>query len=407
MNSFFTLDDCIVFKRKNVLTKKGYEALVHFRSKPHNFKKIMEKIRNHWLCTKIYVYSDSKFDIKGTYFFNLYFYQTLPTEKFSHENSLPEFELTRKPDVIPVTFQETADWTQVKNISILPFNGWDFYELEWILQRWESSLSIFDYDEFWILPSYPKDIYNNIVHPDVILYTIGSYVEKHGIKDFEIKFFALYLFFKDNVGKGILNLFYKYYDKKKTIDRIILYKDLHQLYHATEKTHEYRPYLFFQNFSLSNRDKFRMNLFVLQYFSFYGMFICDHFIEQRKKFLFSGIQANFPELLRFFSNETVLQEKLGKALPNHFQKQLTWIGRNHVREMAKENKEDFWNYIDSHWNYYPRNVCLFDIKVSCFDDQQLKLGISTKKLFLKDWVMNFDNENYTPKISILRRKRKL
>ena len=407
MNSFFTLDDCLVIKRKSNLTKTGYEALVHFRSKPHNFKRIMEEIQNQWLCTKIYVYADSKYDVKGTYFFNLYFYQTQSTEKFFYENSLPQFELTRKPDAIPVTLRETTDWTQVENISILPFNGWDFYELEWILQRWESSLSIFDFDEFWILPSYPKDVYNNIVHPDIILYTIDSYIEKHSLKDLEINFFALYLFCKDNLGKEILKLFYKYHDKKIPIERVILYKDLHKLYHETEKTHEYRPYLFFQNYSLSNRDKFRMNLFILQYFSFYGMFICDYFIEQRKKFLFSGIQANFPELLRFFPNQNVLQENLSKAVSNHFQKNLTWIGRNHVKELAQKNKEDYWNYIDCHWNYYPRNVCLFDIKISCYDDQQLKLGVSTKKLFLKEWVMNFDNENYKPKISILRRKRKL
>ena len=85
MNSFFTLDDCLVIKRKSNLTKTGYEALVHFRSKPHNFKRIMEEIQNQWLCTKIYVYADSKYDVKGTYFFNLYFYQTQSTEKFFYE----------------------------------------------------------------------------------------------------------------------------------------------------------------------------------------------------------------------------------------------------------------------------------------------------------------------------------
>ena len=406
MEDFFIIDDCLIIRRKNTRNKNS-EALLQFRSEaPHSFQKILEYIQ-FWNCSFIYVYTNSNFHVKSTYTINI-LYRDSFSDKINFEQTLPKFDLTKDPCNVPVTFMDTKDWYNVSNISILPFNGWDFYQLEWILHRWESSFGIFDYDEFLITPSYPKDIYNNLIPPSVFFFTIQSYVEKYSIEELEINFFAIYLLFKDNLGKGILNLFYKYHDRKNSIDKLALYKDLHKLYHATEINHEYRVNLFFQNYSIGCNSQFRIDLFILQYFSFYGMFVCNQFLQQRKNFIISGIQHNLTEYLTYFQNKELLLEKINK-MNTCFKKNLTWIGKRHVEKLNEIYENDIWAFLQYNWVYAQRNICLWDIKLSAFEDRQSKIGRNIKKMFSKDWVQNFDKPDYIPRLPKLKpiRKRKL
>ena len=406
MNQYYKVDDnCIIFQR--ILKKtNSTECLVFFKKKPHSLMDISEIIQHqlNMFPETTYVYGESKYNIKATYILNTIIHNTNVEKHIRHVDSLPEHDLTHEPQTVPVTFSESNTWDEIESISAVPFNGWDFYELEWILQRWEKSLGIYDYDEFLVVPSYPKDIYNNTIPPEIFQFIVSMYIEKESIDTLREKYFVLYLFSKDELGKSLLSFFYKY-NGVKNIHKLQLFKDLHKMFHKMDNSHEYKRFIFYENYSLSNTMNFRIALFIGQYISFYGMYVCPTFVKERGRFLVRGIQMKHFEFLEFFRSLEDLQKEIC-MIEQEFSGILTWIGKTHVKKLA--SKSNFWSYMYSNWSKMNRNVYLWDCTTIKYNDTQLSMGHKITNIFPIKWNKEFYKKNFIPDAKIpLKRKRKL
>ena len=97
-----------------------------------------------------------------------------------------------------------------------------------------------------------------------------------------------------------------------TTDKTKLYEKIHQLYHKTSASNPYRRYLFYKNYSLTSKQKFRLNLYIQQYLSFNSMYICSDFCFHRKQQIISGIEKGNMEFFQFFEKkESKLEEEGG------------------------------------------------------------------------------------------------
>ena len=291
-----------------------------------------------------------------------------------------------------MTFDNSTEWKDIDNLVILPNNGWDFYELEWILKRWESSLGIFDFDNFWIASTYPMDIYNNPVHYSIVLLYIKLFIKKKGLNTMKIKFHALYQFYS-KLGNMLLEFFY-HETIQPTTDKAKLYEKIHQLYHKTSANHPYRRYLFYKNYSLTSKQKFRLNLYIQQYLSFSSMYICSDFCLHRKQQLISGIEKGNMEFFQFFEKkESKLVEEIS-LINKHHSGFFQWIGKDHIKKI----KSPFWKFVYHNWANIPRNINLWDVRVVYYNDHQMKIGEELCSSFPIDWVRNFHSKDFVPKI---------
>lgn len=386
--------DYILLQRN--ISKTESDCVVYFLNNVKKLSSICTKIKK-WKCRICHVFENSKYNKKATYTLTI-MNNPLFYRKIEFEDCLPLNDITKNPQACPVTFNTSTEWKDIDNLVILPNHGWDFYELEWILKRWESSLGIFDYDNFWIASTYPMDIYNNPVVPSIVLFYIKLYIKKEGLKKMKEKFHALYQFERDKLGNRLLEFFY-HETIHPTNDKTELYEKIHKLYHQTKETHPYRRYLFYKNFSLTSKQKFKLNLYIQQYLSFYSMYICSDFCTYRKSQLLYGIEKGNMEFIQFFENkeEKLVQEiqSVNKLHSCHFQ----WIGKDHIKKL----KSPFWKYINSNWNHIPRNINLWDIRVVNYNDHQMKIGESLPSSFPIDWIRNFHDKNFVPKTT--RRKK--
>jgi hypothetical protein len=388
-----TSNEYIIFYRNQ--KKDNTECLIYFKEKVKQLKKIATKIKK-WNCRKCYVFENSRIHIKASYILSIlnnpFFY-----EKISFNNSLPLNDLTKDPQLCPVTFESATNWLDIKNLIVLQGNGWDYYELEWILKRWESSLGVFDYDNFWIASTYPMDIYNNPVHFSVVLFYIKLFTQRHSLKELKIKFFALYQFYKDKLGKLLLEFFYN-----ETInpynDKIELYQRIHQIYHKTNSSNPYHRYLFYNTYCITSKQKFKINLYIQQYLSFNGMYICSDFCNHRKEQLINGMEKGTLEYLQFFKRDEDKLLKEINSVNEYHSYCFQWIGKDHIKKL----KSPFWKYVFLNWNTIPRNIYLWDIRVVNYNDHQMKIGDNLLTLFPSDWIQNFHDKNYKPTV----RKRK-
>jgi hypothetical protein len=381
--------DYILFRRN--INKTDNDCLVYFMSSVKKLKAISTKIKK-WNCRVCHVFENSNYNKKATYTLtilnNPLFYQ-----KIDFEDCLPFNEITKNPQACPVTFNTSTQWKNIDNVVILSNNGWDFYELEWILKRWESSLGIFDFDNFWIASTYPMDIYNNPVHYSIVLFYVKLFINKAGLSSMKTKFHALYQFYKDKLGTMLLEFFY-HETINPTTDKTKLYEKIHKLYHKTNKTHPYRRYLFYKNYCLTSKQKFKLNLYIQQYLSFHSMYVCSDFCLYRKEQLISGIEKGNMEFLQFFEKkEKKLVEEINLVNEYH-SSYFQWIGKDHIKKI----KSPFWKYVYYNWTNIPRNINLWDIRVVNYNDHQMKIGEDLSSSFPIDWVRNFHNKNFSPEI---------
>lgn len=376
------------------------ECIISCTGKIQNIKSTFPTIRS-WNCRRVYVYHNGIFDVVLTYSINVYVNQ-LFNEKIQISESYPIFELTKLPQIVPVTFQEKDEWEDIQHICILPFHGWDFYEIDWILQRWSCSLNTFDYDEFLITPSYPKDIYNHHVPPDVVFFTIGSYVEQFSLNELKHNFFSLYLFYRDDLGKKMLEFFYDCLHSDMD-DKVLLYKKIHSIWHSTPEDHEYRLFLFFYSKCISSRNKFKIQLYISQYLSFYGMFLCPSFIKERQYFIWKGITSRFPEFRVCLSDETDIFRALCE-LETFLGRPPTWVCREHLKDLQHR----FWKFMYVNWTSFTyRNIYLFDSRSFNYVDNQFCFGYSLTSYFPKDWSRKFGEKDFSPvrrKTTVLKKK---
>ncbi len=399
-DNYFIQDNCLFCKRN--VENCSTEGILFFNTALPAMRSFLKHLQN-FKCNRYFVYSKSKFNIIYSYILNCIVNPHFE-EKLSEPQSYPTFDLTRNPQTLPVTFKDDNEWSTHETKIILPFHGWDFYETSWILQRWESSLGAFDYDEFMIIPSYPKDIYNNLVPPDIIFFVIENYLTQHSQHDLEINFFALSLLYKDNFGKSLLRF---YYDElqKPSKDKITIFKKLHSLYHSVDNIyHPFRIFLFYENYAISTNGKFKISNYILQYISFYGMFVCPQFLMDRKQNLKKGIEYKHHYLLDYFQDDQIITDL--HSLYSIYDKPLTWIGKNHI-SLEMQNKFGFWKFIHENWNHIDRNINLWDTKLTYYGDSQKHCGSSTLSYFPRSWIKSFHDPKYVAKPVPAKLKRKL
>lgn len=377
--------DYILFCRN--LTKNKIECLLYFDKEVKFLQKFVSKLKKK-NCVKCFVFCDLKYDVKATYILNIMI-DTSFDKKIYFEDCLPNSDLTKEPQLCPVVFEETDNWKDIKNTVVLSNMDWDFYQLDWILQRWETSLGIFDYDNFWIASSYPLDIYNIPVHYKIVLFYIKLGIRKLGLKTFQLKFFGLYQFYKDKLGKLLLEFFYDY-TLHPIKEKAEIFQKIHKIYHSISVKHPYRRFLFYNNYSLTVKNEFKMNLYIQQYISFYGMFVCQNFCNLRKEQIINGIDKGSREYISFFDkNEDKLLKEI-KFLHDHYDHIFHWIGRDTLKTL----KNPFWKYVYINWNMIPRNINLWDSRVLKYNDHQYKIGENLLSMFPVHWIRNFHDKKF-------------
>jgi hypothetical protein len=371
---------------------KKYEnenvALLQLTEKRNNLLNIIKSLDEKNIDLFCVVTEDG-FDIVKSYIASI-MNNILKNRSFSTHPSydvfLPNNMLTRDPMNVPVVLTESDTWTQEKTICILP--GWDFYGLEWIIRRWDSMLCSFDNDNFFVKPSYPKDIYNNLVPPNLVLSTLKMFEKVYGKDKLTRDYYALSLFSND-LGKRILIFFYEYETEKWT--RQILYQKLKTLYHSTNSKNPFRMCIFYQSNAgmiVIKKKEFSISMFINQYFSFSGMFVCQKFFEENSMNIGLTLRSTMPYLYSFCMQQRMsiintLRAEIGRLHKNH---SYGWINK----DVASQQNTPFWNLISDQWDHINRNIYLWHGKSLIYQDSQMKIGCPVLGLFNPTQIANFE-----------------
>ena len=190
-------------------------------------------------------------------------------------------------------------------------------------------------------------------------------------------------------------------DLKKLIQRI------HKIYHATSNTNPFKNYLFYNNYSIPSTRKLKFDIkrYILVFLSFHSTFLCLNYVQNRKEFIYDGIQfcSRFHNFLPFFMDgESVFQEI--KKVHDYHGDILTWVSRNHFKNI----KTKYAKYMYSNWFFIRRNINLLDSRIINYPDSQTSYGINLCVFFQPIWVSNFHKKNYDfPNKNTNCKKRKL
>lgn len=387
---FLRIDNVTVFFKRNGASEIG---LFHIRNDKNNFFELLQTLhkRGKRNLESICVVSPNGYEHVKSYIVSILNrllenreIESLP----SYELSLPNSHLTRDPSNVPVVLSDVTSWMDLKRICILP--GWDFYELEWILKRWESGLCSFDNDNFLVKPSYPKDIYNQPVHPSLVVSTIDNFVSMESEAVLKYRYYGLSLFYK-GIGPKLLEMFYQ--SETETWGRNDVYRKLHALYHQMDTTDPYRIYIFYQNYAgvtQSNKKTFSMSMFINQYLSYHGMFVCQKFFSENAMNISLALRNTVPLLYSFcFSHKKTSILKYLKDEMNllHKEESFSWISRDHVTTLVDS---PFWRLIDLYWDHLNRNIYLWHGKSLLYSDSQIKVGFPIIAMFHHSQVALFE-----------------
>jgi len=405
----FSNPNCIIYVRKG--KKDEGEAFCNYGAqKVTKLMNVLEEVVKLWTDIKrIYVYAENRYHDAASHVATSYLH--LQFSKLERANCFPLTDTTSLPNVIPVTLsEEKQSWDDVDCIAVLP--GWDFYDIHWILRHWEKSLGSYDFDSFLNIPSYPRDLYNNNVHPDIVVFILNQYVQTFSLMQLKEKFFGLYHFYKDSLGKKMLSFFYDCCERSLSNESI--YKMLHSMYHSTGENHPFRIYLYYLNKGLQNsgsrKKSFKIQLFISQFLSYESMFICNNYFEQRLPLLVAGIFQNYTWLRSVFEFSSLQHvedmlriewQHLYEDFPS--EEKLTWIGKHHVQKLQKKSK--FWKYISIHWEHFNRNIFLWEIQNYKYGDSQFGSGYPLVDYFPESWTIHFENKNYVPVVESSRKKK--
>ena len=96
------------------------------------------------------------------------------------------------------------------------------------------------------------------------------------------------------------------------------------------------------------------------------MFICMDYFQQRKYFIFSGIQKNYQFFIPFFKKENDIEMEI-LNLNHYYKKNMIWIGKDHIKSIGTP----FWDFIYRNWEQIPRNLFILDMRSIQYNDTQL------------------------------------
>ncbi len=449
--------------KRNLKEKENhYEFLVNFVSDQNVIsgkflKKVIDTLKTKWICEnfRVFVYICDKYNHDLTKQANTTTTSSTsalsalsassvssPTSPHSkqendssdmaispgrHEDeeqqSYPRFDFTR--DSKNVTMDSHDSWNSVSSKCFLTSSSifdWDFYELQWILSKFEAALGIFDRDSFFITPTYMRDVLNTPIHYDLVLYYIKKYINIYGKSNFHDNYYGLYLLSKDSVGTAILKFWYLETIDPSESNRVKLIKRLHSIYHHdTPENHRFRIHLFYKSTCVpSVKQKFQINKYILSYLSFYGMYIDLFFLKDRRLEIERGMAHQKNSYLYQFYLSSASSSSVScssassivsqiQPLYDFFKKDnLIWISRKHVKTV----KTPLFQFLYRNWdNNIRRNISLWDYRSINYADTQYSCGSPLISLFPKNWIQNFHQKDYTfveePVLSSIRRKKKL
>lgn len=363
-------------------------VLIHTAYKKYNYKRLIEFLDKQDISTICVIIRNEGFNyLKSLIISNLYHLLngTKLEIKPSFDLCKPSNSITETPDMIPVSLKEDkTSWKENDFICVLP--GWDFYEVEWILTRWESSLVNFDTNSFLPKPTYPKDLYNNFINPSIVLNTITMYVHKYSLEDLEKNFYGLYCFYYSKMGNLLLNFFYE--ESQKNSTNMEIYEKLKVINKSVPKNDPYRIFLFYKNNSVlveNKKKKFSINIFINQYLSFYGMFVCSKFVNDNIDEIYESLRYTNISLYATLYKNSVKKKKDLKYFLNSLPYK-GWISRKHL----ENEKNYFWKYIYNNWDNIDRNIFLWHNKSLQYNDSQMKIGSSFLKFFSDNQIYNFE-----------------
>ena len=370
---------------KRNLLNGDKECIIYFQDNIKGLINIKRKIKEEGY-KKIFIFLKGVYHTGGTYIIN----NLLKEENYGkvEKTYFPYAEMSRKPSF--VSFDSREEWDDNITIAVIPQKyDWEFFELEWILQRWESAFSFFDYDSFWPTPSYPLDLWNNPIEPKIILFYCEQYIKKYSYDKFKIEFFGLYNFYKDNLGKDLLKFIYKELTEPSK-DKTELYQRFHFLYHNTEKNHPFLIFLYYRNYSVV-KNKFKLHLFINQFLSFQGMFLCVNFCERRLLSIWNGLKKKYIFISNFFHDEKSFFKEI-RYISEKYGKNVAWIGRESIKDIDRP----FWKFLYINWWNISRNLFLWDNYSVKFGDDQIMIGSSIRNIFPSEWTRRFYEKNYNP-----------
>lgn len=374
------------------------------------FQNILNKIKNKYNYKHpniyIYIYVKDKYNHDFTLKYNDISCNNLCNSSCNsscnnlskdNDKSLPFFDYTKEPVNVTMNQTETA-WHNVENIAFIPNNkgkDWDFYELNFILQKFESAFGFFDIDSFIITLTYPKDLLFNPIDPDIVFYYCKKYIDRNSKEDFQFKFPALNTFYRDKLGRSMLYFFYDETIKSDTYDLKRIIKSIHKIYHETSDLHPFKRYIFYENYSaLQSKRRFCVKRYMLVFLSFYNMFVDIHLIRQRKSNILIGLKhdKNFM-FSQYFENFSDIEKQL-LSIHSEFQNDcLVWVSRNHIKQV--KNKFPLFLFLYNNWyKNIRRNINLWDVKVTLYNDSQTTFGSAILSLFSSVWCNRFHLKDY-------------
>lgn len=373
------------------------ECLINFHK---DFdQSLLRKTKIKLNVNTIYIYVNDLFDEDLTNSYN--------GKLITETESLPYFDFTKNP--INVSMESDNLWSDVRDKVFIPNpnNDWDFFQTDWILHKWNSSLGFFDYDSFLIIPTYPKDLINNVIQPEIIIYTIKRYLKKNSMETFKTKYYALYLFYRNKLGREMLRFFYEEtVDETKEILQLI--KKLHRIYHLIDAKNIFRPFLFYQANCIQSRlrMKFDIKKYILLFLSFHSIYFCNHFAQNRKEHIFNGLKTSskLAAIQQYFDSPDSVYTEINKVHEFHGDI-ITWMSRDHFKKVNTPLAK----HIYHHWQYMRRNIYLWDLKIFGFIDSQFVTGLPLQDMFPHTWVQNFHKKDYQFELlpKRIRPKRKL
>ncbi len=394
--NFLVEKDFISIVRNNK-DKNFTECIINYN---YNFKsKIINVLKKKFNFDMIYIYVDDIFQKNLTDTYN-------HIKNVTFEKSLPFYDFTKNPFNVSLDYHEMWESIRFKAFLPNPSNDWDFYELEWLMKRWSSSFGFYDYDTSFIIPTYPKDLTNNLIPSEIVLFYIKKFKKKFSIRELKTKYYPLYLFSKDKMGEELLKFFYEESIKPERNPRELIRK-IHDIYHKSSNNNPFKNFLFYNNYSLPSTTKlyFDIKKYILVFLSFHSTFLCLNYVQNRKEQIFDGIRfsSKLQNHLTYFDNADSIEQEI-KRIHDHHGDILTWVSRNHFKNINSK----YCKYMYTNWYFVRRNINLLDIRIINYPDTQTCYGLNLTVFFRAEWVKNFHKKNYDfPERSTYKRKLKL
>lgn len=394
--NFLVEKDFISIVRNNK-DKNFTECIINYN---YNFKsKIINVLKKKFNFDMIYIYVDDIFQKNLTDSYN-------HIKNVTFEKSLPFYDFTKNPFNVSLDYHEMWESIRFKAFLPNPSNDWDFYELEWLMKRWSSSFGFYDYDTSFIIPTYPKDLTNNLIPSEIVLFYIKKFKKKFSIRELKTKYYPLYLFSKDKMGEELLKFFYEESIKPEKNPRELIRK-IHHIYHKSSNSNPFKNFLFYNNYSLPSTTKlyFDIKKYILVFLSFHSTFLCLNYVQNRKEQIFDGIRfsSKLQNHLTYFESADSIEQEI-KRIHDHHGDILTWVSRNHFKNINSK----YCKYMYTNWYFVRRNINLLDIRIINYPDTQTSYGLNLTVFFRAEWVKNFHKKNYDfPERSTYKRKLKI